>query len=91
MKYRSILSAMLVVAMLFTLSSLAFAQEQNIVEIAAGNEDFSTLVTAVSAAGLAEALQGEGPFTVFAPVNAAFEPLAADGTLDTLSRTLPAT
>ena len=84
MKYRLMLSAMLVVAMLFTLSSLAFAQEQNIVEIAAGNEDFSTLVTAVSAAGLAEALQGEGPFTVFAPVNAAFEPLAADGTLDAL-------
>jgi transforming growth factor-beta-induced protein len=46
---------------------------QNIVEIAAGNEDFSTLVAAVTAADLAGALSGEGPFTVFAPTNEAFE------------------
>ena len=84
MKYRLAISALLVVAMMFTLSSFAFAQEADIVETAASNEDFSTLVTAVQAAGLVEALQGEGPFTVFAPVNAAFEPLAADGTLDAL-------
>ena len=43
-----------------------------IVEIAAGNPDFSTLVAAVQAAGLAEALSGPGPITVFAPTNAAF-------------------
>lgn len=54
-----------------------------VVEIAAGNEDFSTLVEAVEAAGLAETLSGEGPFTVFAPVNDAFAALP-DGTLDTL-------
>jgi uncharacterized surface protein with fasciclin (FAS1) repeats len=48
-----------------------------IVEVAQGNEDFSTLVQAVVAAGLAETLSGEGPFTVFAPTNAAFEALPA--------------
>ena len=51
------------------------AAEQNIVEIAAAADDFSTLVAAVKAAGLAETLSGEGPFTVFAPTNAAFEAL----------------
>ena len=45
---------------------------QNVVEIAAGNKDFSTLVAAVKAAGLAETLSGKGPFTVFAPTDAAF-------------------
>ena len=44
-----------------------------IVEIAVDNEDFSTLVAAVTAADLVETLSGEGPFTVFAPTNAAFE------------------
>ena len=48
------------------------AKAQTIVEIAAGNEDFSTLVTAVKAAGLVETLSGAGPFTVFAPTNEAF-------------------
>ena len=53
----------------------------NIVEIAAGDSRFSTLVTAVSAAGLAETLSGPGPFTVFAPTNDAFAKLPA-GTLE---------
>jgi uncharacterized surface protein with fasciclin (FAS1) repeats len=43
-----------------------------IVDIAVGNEDFSTLVAAVQAAGLVDALNGEGPYTVFAPTNEAF-------------------
>lgn len=47
----------------------------NIVDIAVGAEDFSTLVDLVVAAGLAETLSGEGPFTVFAPTNAAFAAL----------------
>ena len=54
-----------------------------IVDVAAANPDFSTLVAAVQAAGLAETLAGEGPFTVFAPTNAAFAALPA-GTLDSL-------
>lgn len=44
----------------------------DIVEVASSNPDFSTLVTAIEAAGLVETLQGEGPFTVFAPTNDAF-------------------
>lgn len=46
--------------------------ESNIVELAQGNPDFSILVDAVVAANLVDALSGEGPFTVFAPTNAAF-------------------
>lgn len=53
-----------------------------IVDIAASNSDFSTLVTAVTEAGLVETLSG-GEFTVFAPTNAAFEALP-EGTLDEL-------
>jgi uncharacterized surface protein with fasciclin (FAS1) repeats len=55
----------------------------DIVEVASGNADFSTLVAAVQAAGLVETLQGEGPFTVFAPTNAAFAALPA-GVLERL-------
>jgi uncharacterized surface protein with fasciclin (FAS1) repeats len=47
--------------------------DPTIVDIAAGEEDFSTLVSAVTAAGLVDTLSGSGPFTVFAPTNAAFE------------------
>ena len=56
---------------------------KTIVDIAAGNADFSTLVAAVKAAGLAETLSGPGPFTVFAPTNAAFAKLPA-GTVEDL-------
>lgn len=55
----------------------------NIVEVASGNENFSTLVAAVTAANLGETLSGEGPFTVFAPTNDAFAKLPA-GTVETL-------
>jgi uncharacterized surface protein with fasciclin (FAS1) repeats len=59
------------------------AQVGTIVEIAAGNSTFSTLVTAVKAAELAETLSGKGPFTVFAPTNEAFAALPK-GTLEKL-------
>jgi uncharacterized surface protein with fasciclin (FAS1) repeats len=49
-----------------------------IVDVASSNADFSTLVTAVTEADLAETLQGEGPFTVFAPTNDAFAKIPAD-------------
>ncbi len=64
----------------------ALAQDEmgTIVEIAQGSDDFSTLVSAVESAGLAETLSGEGPFTVFAPTNEAFEALP-EGTLDELT------
>lgn len=54
-----------------------------IVEVAAGNENFTTLVAAVKAADLAGVLSGDGPFTVFAPLNSAFDKLA-EGTVTTL-------
>lgn len=56
---------------------------QDIVALASATPDLSTLVSAVQAAGLVETLQGDGPFTVFAPTNAAFSALP-EGTLDTL-------
>lgn len=49
--------------------------DDNIVGVAVGNKDFSTLVAAVKAAELVETLSGAGPFTVFAPTNAAFSKL----------------
>ena len=56
---------------------------KNIIENAVNSADHTTLVAAVKAAGLVDALQGEGPFTVFAPTNAAFDALPA-GTVETL-------
>ena len=93
MNFRTLtLAAMLSVS---ALSGAAFAQEnpevggaamfadKNIVENAVNSADHTTLVAAVQAAGLVETLSGEGPFTVLAPTNAAFEALPA-GTVDTL-------
>ena len=60
-----------------TMAGDDMAGDQTIVEIAVGNPDFTTLVELVTAAGLAETLSGEGPFTVFAPVNAAFAEIPA--------------
>jgi uncharacterized surface protein with fasciclin (FAS1) repeats len=56
---------------------------KNIIQNAVNSKDHTTLVAAVKAAGLVETLQGPGPFTVFAPTNAAFAKLPA-GTVDTL-------
>lgn len=65
-------------------ATAATATENNtIVENAAALPEFSTLVTAVTAGGLADTLSGEGPFTVFAPTNAAFGMLAG-GTVEDL-------
>lgn len=55
----------------------------NIVQVASGSKDHTTLVTAVKAAGLATSLSNAGPFTVFAPTNAAFDKLPA-GTVEGL-------
>lgn len=56
---------------------------KNIIENAVNSKDHTTLVAAVKAAGLVETLQGDGPFTVFAPTNAAFDKLPK-GTVETL-------
>ena len=57
--------------------------QQNVVQVAIGSKDHTTLVTAVKAAELVDALSNAGPFTVFAPTNAAFDALPA-GTVDDL-------
>jgi uncharacterized surface protein with fasciclin (FAS1) repeats len=75
--------ALAVTAALFTASPVRADAPGTIVEVAAGAPQFSTLVTAVKAAGLAATLSGTGPFTVFAPTNDAFAKLPA-GTVDSL-------
>lgn len=69
-----------VMMMVFSIPVFATAPTDDIVDIAVGNPDFSILVSALQKAELVETLQGEGPFTVFAPTNAAFEKLL--GALD---------
>ncbi len=71
------MAVMLALVLLAGVFGGAAAQDQTIVEIAAGNADFSTLVELVTAAGLVETLSGEGPFTVFAPTNDAFAAVPA--------------
>lgn len=74
-------AGLMAVVMLSTVS--VFAQSKDIVDVAAGSKEHTTLVAAVKAAGLVETLKGKGPFTVFAPTNAAFNKLPA-GTVETL-------
>ena len=65
-------------------ASITYAEaDKDVVDIAIGSQDHTTLVAAVQAAGLVETLKSEGPFTIFAPTNAAFEKLPA-GTVETL-------
>jgi uncharacterized surface protein with fasciclin (FAS1) repeats len=66
-----------------TMSVSAFSQSKDIVDIAIGSTDHTTLVAAVVAADLVATLKSEGPFTVFAPTNDAFAKLPA-GTVETL-------
>ena len=90
---RKITASLMTAAVLFAGSAIAqenprvggapMYAEKNIVENAVNSKDHTTLVAAVKAAGLVETLSGTGPFTVFAPTNAAFEMLPA-GTVDTL-------
>jgi uncharacterized surface protein with fasciclin (FAS1) repeats len=61
-----------------TTSTAPKSASETIVAVASGNPDFSTLVTAVKKAGLVETLSGPGPFTVFAPTDAAFAKIPAE-------------
>lgn len=72
-----VLAVVLVLVLLMGASSAA-AQEQTIVEIAAGDANFSMLVSLVEAAGLTDMLASEGPYTVFAPTNDAFAALPVE-------------
>ena len=62
---------------------VSYEKAKDVVDIALGSEAHTTLVAAVKAAGLVETLKGEGPFTIFAPTNAAFDQLP-EGTVATL-------
>ena len=90
---RTFKSALLLAAVLSTTSTVYAADvmvggqsmmpSKDIIDNAVNSADHTTLVAAVKAAGLVETLKGKGPFTVFAPTNAAFNKLPA-GTVDTL-------
>jgi uncharacterized surface protein with fasciclin (FAS1) repeats len=85
MNRRSLFRALGAVSVVAILAACvpATPKEPDIIDIAASNPDFSTLVAAVKAAGLVETLKGDGPFTVFAPTNEAFAALPA-GTVENL-------
>jgi uncharacterized surface protein with fasciclin (FAS1) repeats len=93
---KTLIMALLVAASLAAVMSMAFAEDSNpmvggaamyrtkdIVDNAVNSADHTTLVAAVKAAGLVPTLKSKGPFTVFAPTNAAFDKLPA-GTVETL-------
>lgn len=79
---KKLFQSALVMLALF-ISSAAFAQKKDIVDIAIGSEAHTTLVASVKAADLVATLKSDGPFTIFAPVNEAFNKLPA-GTVEFL-------
>ena len=87
MKTARIVTSAVLLAATLTLNMAMAADEPvapgDIVAVASGADNFKTLVTAIKAAGLVETLQGEGPFTVFAPTDEAFAKLPA-GTVEDL-------
>jgi len=91
MKYRSLLTALVIAtapvasvrAQTTMVGGQAMYPSRNIVQNAINSADHTTLVAAVKAAGLVQTLEGPGPFTVFAPTNAAFAALPP-GTVDNL-------
>jgi uncharacterized surface protein with fasciclin (FAS1) repeats len=80
---KSIVPAVLVAALSFSAVARADDAVKNVVDVAVGSKDHTTLVTALKAADYVESLKNPGPFTVFAPTNAAFEKLPK-GVIDEL-------
>lgn len=76
MKLKTAIASTLVAGLMAT-AAIAGGMKKDIVDTAAGNSDFETLVAAVQAAGLVDTLKGEGPFTVFAPTDDAFAALGS--------------
>ncbi|REL26508.1 fasciclin domain-containing protein [Thalassotalea euphylliae] len=74
---------MLLSAFAVSAGGYSYKKQKDIVDVAASNQSFTTLVAAVKAAGLVDTLKGKGPYTVFAPTNAAFAKLPA-GTVENL-------
>lgn len=77
------MKSLIIVLLVGISSTFTFGQGKDIVDIAIGSQDHTTLVAAVGAADLVSTLKSEGPFTVFAPTNAAFAKLPA-GTVEML-------
>jgi len=77
------MKSLMIVLLVSVASTFAIGQGKDIVDIAAGSKDHTTLVAAVGAADLVATLKSKGPFTVFAPTNAAFAKLPT-GTVETL-------
>ncbi|MBN1994096.1 MAG: fasciclin domain-containing protein [Anaerolineae bacterium] len=82
-KFAKVIGILLVVTLFGALTTSAFAQDMDIVDTAVADGRFTTLSTALTEAGLIETLKGEGPFTVFAPTDDAFNALP-DGTIEGL-------
>jgi uncharacterized surface protein with fasciclin (FAS1) repeats len=80
---KKLMAGAAVAALVLSMGSAARAQSKDIVDTAVGAGQFKTLAAALQAAGLVETLKGKGPFTVFAPTDAAFAKLPA-GTVETL-------
>jgi uncharacterized surface protein with fasciclin (FAS1) repeats len=68
---------LILVSFMALIGSMAYSQSKDVVDMASASADHTTLVAAVKAADLVEALKGAGPFTIFAPTNAAFGKLPA--------------
>ncbi|MCM2562728.1 fasciclin domain-containing protein [Lutimaribacter sp. EGI FJ00015] len=85
MKRRTFFAAVAAAGLTAAAGCTTTTTQPDVVDILAANDEFSTLVAAVGAADLAGTLKGDGPFTVFAPTNAAFEKLPA-GTVESLLR-----
>ncbi|MFK7765099.1 MAG: fasciclin domain-containing protein [Roseobacter sp.] len=83
MKRRSFFKGTIAAGSLAMLTACGMVGGDDIVDVAASNGNFNTLVAAVQAAGLEDTLRSEGPFTVFAPTDAAFAALPA-GTVENL-------
>ena len=83
MNRRFALKATVAAAMIAAVAGCAQDRGDDIIDIASSNPNFTTLTAAIGAAGLTETLQGPGPFTVFAPTDAAFAALPP-GTVETL-------
>jgi len=84
MKKKILISLLLVVVLLFS-SCFLFPTKSDIVDTAIENGNFTTLVQALTAAGLVETLKGTGPFTVFAPNDAAFAKIDATALADLIA------
>ncbi|MEO6741245.1 MAG: fasciclin domain-containing protein [Chthoniobacteraceae bacterium] len=83
MKKSFLIAGAIAAAFTLTTTNLRASEEKTIVGVAVGAGQFNTLVAAVKAAGLVDTLSGKGPFTVFAPTDAAFAKLPA-GTVKSL-------